>query len=391
MGKFEEIKEIIKTLHPGFATEEIELKDAFNRVLHEDVFADIDMPPFNKSAMDGFACRMEDIKNELEVVETVQAGMVPTIIPGKNQCAGIMTGASLPEGCNVVFKVEDSETTRKGFVRFTGEKTNLNICYRGEDYFKDELLLKKGTIINFPQMAVLAGAGKSKVKVSVIPKVAVIATGSELVEPSEVPGNGKIRNSNASQLISQLRKINIEANYAGLAADDFEILDVLFKNALSENDIVFFTGGASVGDFDLIPVLLEKNGFKVFWDRTGIKPGNPMTFSQKDEKYCFGLSGNPVSSLVQFEFIAKPVIYKLVGASFNPLRIKAVLAEDFRQRAAERLIVVPVCFNQEGFVSIIPFHGSAHINALIQADALMEIEQGTSEIKKGELVYVRPL
>ena len=390
MGKFEEITEMIKTFQPGFDTEEVELKNAMNRVLREDVFADIDMPPFNKSAMDGFACCFEDIKNELELVETIQAGKVPSKIPGKNQCIKIMTGAPVPDGCNVVFKIEESEITRDGFIRFTGDKTNINICYKGEDYKSGELLIRKGTLVNVPKMAVLAGAGKSRVKVSVTPKVAVIATGSELVEPSELPSGGKIRNSNASQLISQLEKINIGANYVGLAADNFEILDSLFKKVLTENDIIFFTGGASAGDFDLIPGLLGKNGFNVFWNTTGIKPGNPMSFSEKDGKYCFGLSGNPVSSLVQFEFIAKPIIYRLLGADLNPLRIKAVLADDYRQKAADRLIVVPVYFNTEGLVSLIPFHGSAHINALVQADALMEIAPGTTEIKRGELVYVRP-
>jgi len=182
MGKFEEITEIIKELPAIFITEEIELKDAFNRVLQEDVFADMDMPPFNKSAMDGFACHLEDIENELEVVETIQAGAVPTKTPGKNQCAKIMTGATLPDGCDVVFKIEDSEITHPDFVRCTNSKTHLNICYRGEDYQAGELLIRKGTLINVPRMAVLAGAGKHMVKVSAIPKVSVIATGSELVE-----------------------------------------------------------------------------------------------------------------------------------------------------------------------------------------------------------------
>jgi molybdopterin molybdotransferase len=391
MGKFEAITEMIKTFQPDFGIEEVELKDAMNRVLQEDVFADIDMPPFNKSAMDGFACHPEDLQNELEILETLQAGMIPGKIPAKNQCVKIMTGAPIPDGCEVVFKVEDSEITRNGFVRFTGEKTNLNICYKGEDYKSGDLLIRKGTLINVPRMAVLAGAGKSRVKVTVTPKIAVIATGSELVEPWEKPANGKIRNSNASQLISQLRKMNIEPKYQGLAKDDFETLDSLFKATLEKNDIVFFTGGASFGDFDLIPGLLEKNGFKVYWSTTGIKPGNPMSFSQKGNKYCFGLSGNPVSSLVQFEFIAKPVIYRLMGAGYNPLRIKTVLADNYRQKVTDRLIVIPVFYNQEGFAEVVPFHGSAHINALVQADALMEIEPGTSEIKKGELVYVRPL
>jgi molybdopterin molybdotransferase len=240
-------------------------------------------------------------------------------------------------------------------------------------------------------MAVLAGVGKVKIAVSALPEISLIATGSELVEPNEKPENGKIRNSNASQVISQLQKMNIGVKYVGLAKDNFESLTQLFNKTFETSDYVIFTGGASVGDFDFIPGILKNQGFNILWDQTGIKPGNPMTFAQKENKYCFGLSGNPVSSMVQFEMIAKPTIYKLLGASFQPFRIKAPLSFDFKQRNADRLILKPVIFDENGFVEAIPFNGSAHINALVFANALMEIQVGQTEIMKGELVYVRPL
>ncbi len=391
MGKFNDIKEIINTLQPDFKTEVIELRDAFNRILQEDISADTDMPPFHKSAMDGFACYLEDIGNKLEVLEVIHAGMLPTKLPGKNQCSKIMTGAPVPAGCDCVFKLEESEKIDKNHVRCTNPGTQKNICYQGEDYKTGELLIKKGTIINVSQMAVLAGVGKVKIKVSALPKVSLIATGSELVEPQEKPENGKIRNSNASQVISQLRKMNIDVNYIGLAKDNYESLTLLFNKTFETNDYVIFTGGASVGDFDFIPEILKRQGFNILWDRTGIKPGNPMTFSQKENKYCFGLSGNPVSSMVQFEMIAKPTIYKLLGADFQPFRIKAPLSFDFKQRNADRLILKPVIIDESGLVKAIPFNGSAHINALVFANALMEVQVGQTEIMKGDLVYVRPL
>jgi molybdopterin molybdotransferase len=391
MGKYNEIQEIIKTIPSDFKTEEIELQDAYNRILQEDIFADADMPPFNKSAMDGYACHTEDLTNELEVLETIQAGMIATKLPGKNQCSKIMTGAPVPAGCDVVFKVEESENIDENHVCCTNPNTHKNICYQGEDYKKGELLIKKGAIINVSQMAVMAGVGKVVIKVSALPKISLIATGSELVEPHEKPENGNIRNSNASQLISQLRKMNMEVNYVGLAKDDYENLTQLFIKTFETSDFVFFTGGASVGDFDFIPEILKTQGYNILWERTGIKPGNPMTFSQKGNKYCFGLSGNPVSSLIQFEMIAKPVIYKLLGANFRPFRIKAPLSFDFKQRNADRLILKPVVINENGLVEEIPFNGSAHINALVFANAIMEIQVGQIEIKKGELVYVRPL
>jgi molybdopterin molybdotransferase len=391
MGQFEEIQNIIKNLSPVFKTEEIDLNTAFGRILQEDIFADGDMPPFHKSAVDGYACHSEDLANELEVQETIQAGAVPAKTVGKNQCSKIMTGAMIPNGCDCVFMVEDAEETGKTSVRCTNLNTRKNICYQGEDYQTGEMLIRKGTIVNVSQMAVLAGVGKTKVRVSEMPGIALIATGSELVEPHEKPQSGKIRNSNASQLISQLKKMVFDVNYIGLAKDNFEELTRLFIETLKNHDIVIFTGGASVGDFDFIPEILKQQGFEIFWTRTGMKPGNPMTFSKKGKKYVFGLSGNPVSSLVQFELIAKPALYKLSGAEYQPLRIKAPLSFDFKQRKADRLILVPVTINTNGEAESIPFNGSAHINSLVFANALMEIQPGQTEINRGENVYVRPL
>ena len=391
MGKFEEIQEIIKTLPAGYTTETVDLKNALGRVLQEDILADADMPSFHKSAVDGYACHFEDIANPLKVLEVITAGMVPTKSVGKNQCSKIMTGAVVPAGCDCIFMVEDAVKTAENLVKCTNPATKKNILYRGEDYRLGEKLIAKGTIIQVSQMAILAGFGKTKITVSAFPKIALIATGSEMVEPAEIPAKGKIRNSNASQLMAQLQKINFSVNYIGLAKDDFETLTQLFQQVLKTHDFVIFTGGASVGDFDFIPEILKQQGFTIFWDRTGMKPGNPMTFSKKGEKYVFGLSGNPVSSLVQFELIAKPAIYRLLGANYKPFRIKAPLSFDYRQRKADRLILVPVLINSEGLVETIPFNGSAHINALVYANALMEILPGQTEFNKGDLVYVRPL
>lgn len=391
MGKFNEIQEIIKSLPACLPVEVIDLKSASSRILREDIFADVDMPAFHKSAVDGYACHFEDITNPLEVLEVITAGMVPSKSVGKNQCSKIMTGAMIPAGCDCVFMVEDAEKPNENQVKCTNPETKRNILFKGEDYCEGEKLIQKGTIIQGSQMAVLAGVGKNKITVSALPKIALIATGSELVEPTEKPVEGKIRNSNASQIIAQLQKMNLPVNYLGIAKDNFEELTRLFLQTLETSDFIIFTGGASVGDFDFIPEILKQQEFKIFWDRTGMKPGNPMTFSQKGNKYVFGLSGNPVSSLVQFELIAKPAIYQLSGAAYKPFRIKAPLAFDIRQRKADRLILVPVFINDEGMIEKIPFNGSAHINALVYANALLEIQPGQSEINKGELANVRPL
>ena len=253
MDKFKQIQDQIISIEPDFKTETIRLQDAFNRILQEDVKADSPMPPFDKSAMDGYACRLTDIEEELEVLEVIHAGMMPTFEIGVNQCSKIMTGAAVPEGADCVFKVEESELVAEKRIKCTNSKTHKNICYLGEDYQIKDVLIEKGTLINVSQMAVLAGAGYHKVLVSKQPKIALINTGSELVEPDEKPGKGKIRNSNASQVISQLKKMNIEVNHFGIVEDDYDVLTKAFQKAFDENDFVIFTGGASVGDVDWVP------------------------------------------------------------------------------------------------------------------------------------------
>lgn len=390
MSKFEEIQQQISFIESLKKTEVISLADSLNRTLQEDVIADDNMPPFDKSAMDGYACRMVDIEKSLEVLEVIPAGKMAEFEITEGKCSKIMTGAFIPKGADTVFRVEDAEDLGENLVKCINPKTSKNICYQGEDYTKGQVLINAGSIINTSHIAVLAGAGYNKVKVSSLPRVAIITTGSELVEPSEKPIDGQIRNSNSSQLTAQLTKMGLQSTYLGLFQDDYDRITEVFEKALADFDIIIFTGGASFGDFDWIPNILENHKFDIFWKSTGIKPGNPMTFAKKYDKYVIGLSGNPVSSLVQFEYIAKPIIYKLMGAAYNPFRIKGKLQNDYKRKKADRLAIIPVAVNMDGEINLIPFNGSANINALVFANALMEVELGINEYKIGDLVYVRP-
>jgi len=388
---YHKVLEKIASLKPCFSIGEKEIDQSLRNILQQDILAEIDMPPFDKSAMDGYACRREDLENELEMLEVIPAGKIPEFSLGINQCSKIMTGASLPENANCVFKVEDSKTTRDGFVACTDQNSKRNICNRAEDFKQGEILIKKGQIIRPEHIAVMASCGLQKVKVAKMPRIGIIITGSELLEPNVKMLPGKIRNSNGPQLISLLNKMGIESKYYGIAIDNLEILRSIFRQALEENDLVMVTGGASMGDFDLVPDILKEEGFELLWERTGLKPGNPMSFGIKGDKYFFGLSGNPVSSLVQFEYLAKPIIYQLLGTDYSPLTLKVPLAQDFKRKAADRLGVIPVLINSSGEIEHIPFNGSAHIASLPYGNALMEIPAGIFEIKKGNLAYVRPL
>jgi molybdopterin molybdotransferase len=221
--------------------------------------------------------------------------------------------------------------------------------------------------------------------------VGVLVTGSELVAFDRVPEGGKIRDTNSIQLISLLKQMHLSPVFYGIISDNYEVLSATFQQAIIENEIVIFTGGAAVGDFDLVPTIIEDEGFEALWTRTGLKPGNPMICAVKGQRYVFGLSGNPVSSFVQFNYLVKPVIYKLLGTDVIPLRIKARMKSGYTRKNGSRLGVIPVRINREGEVEEIPFNGSAHINAIPQADALLEVPAGKTTIEKGEMIYVRPI
>lgn len=390
MESFEFIQQVISQLQPSFRVEDMPVQDTTGHVHQQHITADMDMPPFDKSAMDGYACRKQDIGNKLKVIEIVAAGSVPVNEIKENQCAKIMTGAKVPPGADCVFMVEDAEIIDAVNVRCTNLNTKTNICYQGEDHRIGDILLEKGQIIKPEHLSIIASAGFTQVKVSQMPGIGLIVTGSELVEPDQKPGSGKIRNSNAVQITALCKKMHLDVNYYGIVSDNVKQLTNVFNQAMDETDMIMITGGASMGDFDLVPELLSQSGFEIVWERTGLKPGNPMSFSHNKNKYCFGLSGNPVSCLVQFEYIVKPVLYQLLGGNYLPPVVKGEMAMDFYRKNASRFGIIPVYINPQGLIELLPFNGSAHLNVLAGANALMEIATGINELKKGGHAYVRP-
>ena len=372
-------------------TEKVEINDSLNRILAEDVLSDMDMPPFNKSAMDGYACRREDLKNELEVIETIQAGQVPVKKVFKNQCSKIMTGSMVPTGADCVIMVEDTEETAENKIVFTKEKTNQNIAFKAEDINTGDVVLKKGTLIKAQHIAVLASVGCTKPNVYRKIKVGVISTGSELVEPNQKPGLSQIRNSNAYQLLAQIEKIGCIPNYVGIAIDTHKSSIKAITTALNKNDVILLTGGVSMGEFDFIPEILKNLNFEIFFKTLAVQPGKPTVFGRKGKKFVFGLPGNPVSSFNIFELLTKPLIYKMMGHNYQPLAIKLPLAKTYERKKARRLSFIPVKITDNGKVLPLEYHGSAHIRAMVHADGLISVPIGVTKINKGEIVDVRQI
>jgi molybdopterin molybdotransferase len=371
--------------------ERVKLTGACGRVLAEDVAADMDMPPFNKSAMDGYACRREDLGRELRVLETIPAGQPPTKPVGPGQCSKIMTGAEVPEGADCVIMVEFTEEAGEDRIRFTGEKTQDNVCLRGEDLETGQVVLRRGTLIHPEEVAVLATVGCAEPPVARMARLGIISTGDEIVEPSVKPGPSQIRNSNSYQLLAQARRMCVAPTYYGVAADTRESLDELIGRALDECDVVMLSGGVSMGEFDLVPEVLRKNGVEILYDKVATKPGRPTTFGKSDRALVFGLPGNPVSTFVLFEVLVKPVLYRMMGHEFRPREFRARLDKTVRQRKIRRVNWIPVVLTTPGSVCPVEYHGSAHSGALCGADGLIRIPAGSTEIQAGSDVDVRPL
>jgi len=300
-----------------------------------------------------------------------------------------MTGAPMPKGADCVIEVEHTENPTDKTVRFLGKKTNINIRRKGEDIKAGRIVLQRGALIKPQHIAILAATGHAKVLVSKRPKIGIIATGDELVEPQKIPSTRQLRNSNSLQLAAQLESIGAKVTYYGIAKDTVDDIDKVFKKAAAESDIVTISGGVSMGDFDLVPNILKQNHLKLLFEKIALKPGKPTVFGIYKDLYCFGIPGNPVSAFVVFELLIKPFVYRLMGHDYSPLHIKIPLGETVRRKDTERLCWITVKITNDGNLKTIEFHGSAHINALTDADGFVSMQVGVAEIPKGTFVHLR--
>ncbi len=389
MIKFEEAIRIVTDSAFITGTEEIDFISSMGRVIAENILSDIDIPPFNRAAVDGYACRKDDLTSDLEVAGVISAGTEPLPPPGKDQCFKIMTGGVVPEKCDMVFMVEDAEVLPSGKVRFRGFSLKNNISLRGEDIKAGTTVLQAGKIIEPQDIAVMASAGCSRVKVRKKPKLAVISSGNELVEPSRIPAPGQIRDSNSYQLMAQAERAGASPGFYGIARDDENETFQLISRAISENEIVVITGGVSMGDYDFVPSVMERAGVTILFTKIAVQPGKPTTFGLHPEALVFGLPGNPVSSFIQFEVLVRPLIEVMTGSITRQKELIMRMGSDYSRRTADRMGWHPVSIDPDGYAIPVEYHGSAHIASLSGADGIMRIPEGIYRIEKGGLVNVR--
>lgn len=372
------------------AIEEVNLIQSNSRVLAEDILSDIDFPPFTKSNMDGYACKRSDLHRPLLLKETIMAGIMPEERINSGECSKIMTGAQLPEGAECIFIVEESEQLPNQIIRFTGKDTENFITHRGDFLKKGDTVLAKGTLIRPQEVSTLAAVGKSKVKVYQPPKIGVISTGDELVEPDTIPQNCQLRDSNSSQLCAQIERAGGTYNYYGIARDDYNDICSRFEKAVEENELVLLTGGVSMGDLDLVKKMLREKCQEIYFEKIKVKPGKPTIFGRFNEKFIFGLPGNPVSSYVIFELLVRPVIERMINLQNKNEIITMPLGKELSFKKNPREQFIPVRL-ENGKVLPISYEGSGHLNALTKAFGLISIPVDTTSLDKGTLVDVRPV
>jgi len=383
-------------------TEMVPIELAYGRFLAEDLIADHHVPSFDRSPYDGFAVRAEDTVNansnnplSFKVEGEIGAGSVFNGQVRAFEAVRIMTGASIPEGCNAVIMLELVRESSVGNQKYIEIKRQLkigdNISYQGEDVKKGTILAKKGTYINPGISALLATFGYSKVPVAKKPVVGVLATGSELLEVSEQLSPGKIRNSNSYMILSQIERAGGSVKYFGKLIDDLDSCLLAVQNALSEVDVLITTGGVSVGDYDYLPAIYDKLGATILFNKVAMRPGSVTTVAQLEGKLLFGLSGNPSACYVGFELFVRPFIRQYLFSDKPHLkRENAYLGENFEKpNPFTRFIRGKLSFNN-GQLIVTPsgFNTSGAVSSLAKADSLIVLPGGTRGYQKGMIVDV---
>jgi molybdopterin molybdotransferase len=373
---------------PELSIETIPLASALGRVLARPILSPIDSPPFDKSAMDGFAVGAGDQSPQYRILSVVAAGGVPDREVRRGECARIMTGAMLPPGTARVIRKELAEE-RDGMLRLLGPETSDNIIRRGASIRAGELVL--GPRALRPQdIGILAASGIAEAPVVVPPLVGILSTGSEIIPAGEPLGPGQIYNSNGPQLAAQLAAMRCPSRFFGPVADQPDALRAAISSALGACRVVLLTGGVSEGDFDYVPASLAALGAEVLFHGVAIKPGKPTLFARAGERFIFGLPGNPVSTFVIFEVFVKALLYRLMGIDWSPVSLAAELGERIARRSTERTEFLPVRM-ESGKVFPVAYHGSADLNALAETHGLVRIERGVAAIEKGARIDVRPV
>ncbi len=403
MIEYAEALAMVLAAAKSLPAETVPLAAALGRTLARDVKAREAVPPFTKATMDGYAVRAEDTRApaaaapgqgravvELAVLEDLPAGRVSRRSVGAGQAVRIMTGAPLPRGADAVVMVEDTEAAGRTVRVRRQVKPGDNIGLLGEDLGKGELALAKGTLIGPAEIGLLAAAGQARVPVARRPRLTVIATGDEIVEPGERRGRGRIRNANGPALTAMALQAGADASYLGIARDRDASLAARLARTKGA-DVVVLSGGVSVGDYDLVKGGLGSSGVRpVFW-QVRIKPGKPVFFGRRGRQLVFGLPGNPTSSLVTFLLFVRPALDRLLGrtAAGAPAG-RAVLDEAVAVKPGRTQFLRGRLVGPGPVLKVAPYpdQRSGVLRSMVHGRVLIVVPAGASRLEAGREVEI---
>jgi len=373
----------------------VPFESASGLCLAEDVRSDIDMPPFNRSAMDGYAVIAKDTASapvELTVIENIAAGYMPKKKVSYGQASKIMTGAAVPEGADAVVKVEETEdlSTNNRVKILRSIDRGRNISKLGEDMKVGQIVLRKGIPIRPQEIGILATVGKSQVEVYSAPAIGIISTGDELVDINTRPSAAQIRNSNGYSVAAQARRMTADVELLGIVKDTKDEISRIMHSGL-QKDILILSGGVSMGEYDLVGDVMKDLGTQIYFEKVALRPGKPVIFGKKDSTFIFALPGNPVASFVTFELFIYPAIRKMMGfAALHRITVKASLEVEIlvkRKRREYRPAFLRM-HNNQWFVSPVEWHGSADLLSTTRANCLLIVCEDAEKLAIGQLVDV---
>lgn len=395
--KVSEAQQIIIDAIGTMGMESVALAQSLGRVLGEDVRANRDQPPYDVSAMDGYALRSADVANSpvtLEVIEDIKAGDMPSKTVQAGQCARIMTGAPLPQGADAVLRVEDTQALSDGRVQINcSVKIGNDIRYRGESMRDGEVVLTAGTEIVPGVVGMLAMVKAANIKVYRPPRVAILSTGDELEGLHDAFDANKIPDANSYALMAQVQALGIQPVLLGIARDDPDELRRHLQTGLQYN-VLLVSGGTSVGVHDYVRPTLEALGVQMKFWRVSMKPGHPMAFGSTDKTFVFGLPGNPVSSMVCFEQFVLPALRRMMGyPRLHRRTVSARLTHDVKHKHSRTEFVRVTLRSEEGGYAATSTgaQGSGILPSMAKADGLLVVPASSQGLAAGEQVLVQLL
>jgi len=368
---------------------------ALGRISAENVVADRNYPPFDRSIRDGFALRASDAARpgaRLRLIGESRAGSPFCGTMEAGTCVQIMTGAAVPRGADAVVMQEYARVDGGSVIFEQAARQHQNYVHAGRETRGGEVVVPRGTRLGYPELAMAAQVGRSQILVARRPRVSILSTGDEVVRTGETPGAFQIRNSNSVSLAAQVALGGGEPVMLGSAPDELVALRAMIEKGL-EADLLVLTGGVAVGKYDLVEQALRGLGAEFFFDAIAIRPGKPAVFGWCRNKPIFGLPGNPVSTMVTFELLALPAIELMSGLKPQPLPIfKAKLSHPLEQKAAlTHFLPARVTWpNNEPSVAAVHWESSGDIGAVVRSNCFLVVHESKLKHEAGDWVDVLP-